>query len=612
MYLRNRLKLFISFACIVFISGCGGLGGEPQIVATLPPQTPVPTDIGYPVQMPDLQIGAQVYAERCVLCHGTEGAGDGELIGNGPNQIAQAPRSFIDPATSADQTPMDWFLTITNGRIENLMPPWKEELSEADRWSVAFYTYLMHLSPEEVATGQTLAEQNSIDLNQLPSLEQQSALSDSTLLNLVSTTNSGLTPEEQRSLAGYVRTLYLSNPDQIGNVVVPVPAATEDAGSSTDGPVMLGTVTGRVQMGTEGASLPDDLSVTLNIVDDQFNNQPIEIPAATDGSFEFSNVPIYTDRNYLVTTSLNGRVFGSQPVLWTDGKVSVELFVSVYEASSDPAIIEIAGMVSQISAVDNTLQVAQVYSIVNNSDVVYSTDEVLDQNRFAGLRFPVPKGATVLSAGVDQFRYLLSIDNTEVIDTALVLPGREHIIQIVYTLPYDGQATVSQTIPYALNGPVRLLVTPDSIRVMGDGFPSIGPQTLRSFTYQGYGSTFVLPAGSILSYSIEGAAMSSSTASTSPVGVVTAENLLPIILFVIGAVAVAGSLIVYWRSRQRVQRNSTVNENQSLVNGLIRELAELDDMYAAGNLEDVHYEERRSHLKKRLADLIDEMERSKS
>ncbi|HEX2621782.1 MAG TPA: c-type cytochrome, partial [Phototrophicaceae bacterium] len=82
----------------MILVGCSGLAGEPQIIATVPPSTAVPTqlpDTGFPQSPPDLVNGAAIFAQRCVSCHGVDGRGDGELVKSG--QVTD-PGNFRDPA----------------------------------------------------------------------------------------------------------------------------------------------------------------------------------------------------------------------------------------------------------------------------------------------------------------------------------------------------------------------------------------------------------------------------------------------------------------------------------------------------------------------------------
>src|SRR5689334_5614391 len=106
MTLRKWI-IFIS-ACLL-LAGCGGLAGEPQIVSTLPPSTAAPTEPPYPSSAPDIAAGAQIFAQNCVRCHGTGGAGDGELVKSGQ---VPPPLSFADPKTSSADTPVIWYNTI--------------------------------------------------------------------------------------------------------------------------------------------------------------------------------------------------------------------------------------------------------------------------------------------------------------------------------------------------------------------------------------------------------------------------------------------------------------------------------------------------------------------
>jgi hypothetical protein len=48
---------------------------------------------------------------------------------------------FTDPERRAGLTVEDYFEVITNGRIDKLMPPWKDALSEEERWAVAEFAY---------------------------------------------------------------------------------------------------------------------------------------------------------------------------------------------------------------------------------------------------------------------------------------------------------------------------------------------------------------------------------------------------------------------------------------------------------------------------------------
>ena len=132
-------------ACIALalgLAGCGGLGGEPQIVATFTPPT------AEVLWQPDISNGARIFADNCTECHGILGDGRGDLVAAG--SVPQ-PLDMTDLRLTAAKSPLEWFEIITEGRIENLMPPWSNALSEGERWDVALYAYT--LAYDEFAAG---------------------------------------------------------------------------------------------------------------------------------------------------------------------------------------------------------------------------------------------------------------------------------------------------------------------------------------------------------------------------------------------------------------------------------------------------------------------------
>ncbi len=147
---RSFVRLVGVLCLIVILAACEGLGGEPVIVATQLPATSAPADRGYPLDPPDLALGASLFAQRCAACHGESGRGDGELVLAG--QIPPPP-DFTDPETARAQRPSDWFMTITHGRIENGMPPWAGALTEDERWAVAMFTYTMATTQGQLEQG---------------------------------------------------------------------------------------------------------------------------------------------------------------------------------------------------------------------------------------------------------------------------------------------------------------------------------------------------------------------------------------------------------------------------------------------------------------------------
>jgi mono/diheme cytochrome c family protein len=143
----------------LLLAGCGGVTDEPRIVSTVPPRV---AQSSAQVNAAALSAeGAQIFAERCSPCHGEQGQGDGPVVRAG--QLT-APPDFTQPATMTVQGEEALYDVITAGRIDKMMPPWADALSEAQRRAVAQFVAALGGSaaaasvPTEVQDGMAAPE----------------------------------------------------------------------------------------------------------------------------------------------------------------------------------------------------------------------------------------------------------------------------------------------------------------------------------------------------------------------------------------------------------------------------------------------------------------------
>lgn len=104
-----------------------------------------------PRAAPDVQRAASLFQAQCAACHGATGRGDGPA-GKG---LDPSPSDFHDPARMAQRSLYGLYNTITLGVGGTGMQAYTQ-LSEADRWALAFFTAGMRQSPETVARGEEL------------------------------------------------------------------------------------------------------------------------------------------------------------------------------------------------------------------------------------------------------------------------------------------------------------------------------------------------------------------------------------------------------------------------------------------------------------------------
>jgi len=99
--------------------------------------------------------GKTLFSQRCAQCHGEQGKGDGPLA----EQLTNKPPDFTAPSYAAEMSPQDIFDIISNGRMDKMMPPWKNELSEEEIWDAAAYVWSLHLTADEIDQAGQLYEQ---------------------------------------------------------------------------------------------------------------------------------------------------------------------------------------------------------------------------------------------------------------------------------------------------------------------------------------------------------------------------------------------------------------------------------------------------------------------
>jgi len=98
---------------------------------------------GWPTwQASGLQAGKETSVKYCLTCHGCAGNGLGSYAGT----LAITPADFKqEPFRSMPDD--QWFWHISEGVQGSVMPPWKESLTEEERWQVARYVQQVYARP---------------------------------------------------------------------------------------------------------------------------------------------------------------------------------------------------------------------------------------------------------------------------------------------------------------------------------------------------------------------------------------------------------------------------------------------------------------------------------
>lgn len=631
--LQRVVGILILGLFAVITAACGGLSSEPQIVGALPTSaaTAVQT-ISLPQTTPDLALGAQVYAENCTRCHGVSGKGDGELVQSGQ---VPAPIDFTSAAVPHEGAPIAWYEVVTNGRLDKLMPPWIDSLTENERWSVALYVYTLGHTPEQVAQGAALWAANCAECHgesgegapdnpqgvPLPNLLQVSdaealaAVTDGLGDRMPSFADT-LSPDERSAVVAFARTLGVgaapveiadastTATDEAGatRTVVP-PVATEETVPATAVAHATGTISGAITNGTAGGNVPADLAVTLHILADAQTtvgggNTTLSGTANADGNYEFADVPVSAGWQYVVTATYQDAVFSSAVATGDPAAPEIDIPLTIYEVTDDPADIQMNGMLMmlQTDAQPGALDVVQIVSFSNTSDRAFVRQA---DGAPASVSVRLPAGAIYqdFSGG----SYLTSPDGSEITDTQPVLPGDAHVMHLAFRVPYTGQASLEQPLSYPLDGQLEVMVGDNSTTITGDGITVLGTRQLGNSTYVSYGGAFNRAAGQSISYTINSAAAAQPTSTVPTNGLST----VALVLIGVGLLAIGAAFGFFMRERTSpAAAAAPAAPVTSGADAVIQQIAELDARYQSGKLSKTQYQKQRRALKQQAADLM--------
>ncbi len=570
--------------------------------------TPAAAQEGEPSDFPKgaAYRGQRLFSENCVQCHGTQGQGDGPMAAQAPVPITD----FTDPAFVKTRSPQAIFDIISNGRLENLMPPWKDSLSEDEIWDAAAYVWSLHLTDTDLTAGESAYGESCASCH---GVEGEGGGDGPALAsaNVLSATED----EWQRLLSAP------SHPSSAGATAAEQGLATTFGRSFSLGFAIQqaivegnGLLNVQVQNGTTGEALRQ-APVQLLVFDGQ--NLAAQRQAETDaeGVARFEGLPTDPSWAYIASATYNDVPFESDMLQFEPARATVDAPLMVYEAGATSADVRIGRAHWVISLQDGqNLDVGELYAFTNASDRVYMGEANADGIPVV-LRFSVPEGAANVSFEGGELGLRFQRDGDQYIDTMPLTPGGRQVL-IRYSLPIqDGTARLGHTIPYPIDN--LNLLAPDV------GMTIDAPDWLQQDPLETQGGNYLnflqsdLPAGSSLevAFSDINAAQFVSPDSTAsgpqqvidPTAApgVSGQPWLPILLAVLAAALLAAGTFLLLK-RQRAQAEALPVMRQQQQQALIQEIADLDDAYDAGELLEADYQSRRRLLKAQIASLMRE------
>ena len=576
-----------------------------------------PQQVPIPQRPPFAGLADQTYAQSCAPCHGAAGDGDG------PAGATADPTVFSDPAAIWDRAPAELFFVTKFGRIENLMPPWRNSMSDEQIWQAVYYSWSLHTDETEIAEGAELYAQScrachgadgrgdgSEAGGEMPDFAAQAPMilvSQAELEQRWRETHPELGSDwsmsQRRAVLEYVRAFTYK------------PAW---APVSVSGP---GAISGEFVQGTEGGPALQPSEVMLNVYQQTDLVETRTALTGAEGSFAFQDLPVDEGFYFLVETSYRDVRYTS-PILafsgpeFTEDRIGperIDTSLPVYETTTDPQGIHVSRANWIIEHEAGALLVGQLFTFGNASDRTFigSEEDSPDRPVTLGIGLPADAQGVEVQDGLIGEEYLLR--QQTLFDTRPVRPGAgARQIFVRYRIPFDeDSAEVSFPVSYDIQL-LNVLVAdlPElevDLAIAGEILEQGGQETIQGVSFRRWsapvstglrlevGLRRLIPAGGL----DPRAEREPQTNRQMPVAAPPLDTRIPLVVGGIVALALLTSTLLFVQ-RERNRRPPTAAQTTARRAELIDQIARLDDLHALGELEEKVWRRERANLKQEL------------
>lgn len=525
----------------------------------------------------DYALGQQLFITECAACHGAQDGAGPKLGGMGERAATRV--AGMSAAEYVAQSIVDPGAFIVEGYQDVMPKTYAQDLSQDEIDSIV--RFIVEFDPASVMGGQTTG---SATATPVPAIDQENVL----------------------------------------------------------------TVTGRLVQGTSnGEPVPAGLGLDLYALD--ANGSLIGVYQTTSGEnavYTFEDVPRAAGNIYLVQISYADVAQGARINAIQGNETTITQDLTVYERTADSSRIAVtlAQMLINYAPINEFgLEVWLRVELANTGDRIVTTEEISDSGWLVSVPIELPVGAFGIQPmqqdGSNRYQVDL-VDGVPVVkDTWPLRPGQVHTITVAYYLPYRDGAVIDQSMYYPVVD-AMILMPNDTVELRSDQFDTIGAWRYRvtsggtrvvdlspdekidpekDFTLvKEHALLTPLAADERMVFELVGRPTRTiNLMATSSGGSDSGTDMLPLALAGLGVAVLVLAGVLYWRQRSTLAAAST---GRSLVvrwkpppataskDDLLRAIAELDDAYQAGEIDESAYQVNREALMDRLVPLMDEDE----
>lgn len=544
------------------------------------------TTSALPAAPPDATRGYAIYTSKCAPCHGQGGAGDGFRAAQVRQQGGVvANLAAQDRARAA--SPMMWYATVTQGRIDRLMPGFTQSLSVQDRWDALAYVWALGTTTPTLSAGQTLYSAQCASCHgakgETPFGGANARLSDMSFAsqNSIGKLADGMTKgaahatikldeAQAQSVATVARSFAYAYAD---------PIALQNKNQQ-------GTASLSVQVMnlTAGGGAIKDQPVVLRGYDDSGETLSRTAQLNSSGVVTFTGLPFEEGYFYQAETLHQGGKFYAAPVQFT-ATAALSSALGVYDVATDAKAISISEyhyFVQDLS--EGEASIVEVYFFDNSSNKAYM-DTPFPNGSPKSLRVFVPEDAKNLRFDGPGIGARFAREGNTIYDSDAVGPGKAAAsITLIYEMPYKNAKQIERQFAYPVASWDVLL--PDSeMRATAPGLTDKGIQTVQNTSIRlMQPDQPALAANGKISFELTG-----QPRTAQPIG--EDGRAIGLALMALAIALGAGFLLLY-RGRAPRGQPATSATHESV----LAQIAALDDDYEAGKLKPRAYQRKREHL----------------
>lgn len=374
-----------------------------------------------------------------------------------------------------------------------------------------------------------------------------------------------------------------------------------ESSAPAEGAAETGVVTGSVVNGTETEQLPESGEPMLHIWDGNGQEQGMEHGTLLDdGTFRFEDVPFVPGWQYASMLNYQDVTYFSETGQVEAGQTELALPVTVYEVTTATDAVRVTQQhVFFDAAAEGQVMVGEIYILSNSSDRTVALPAGADPES-APLAFTLPEGAQDISVENNRDGRFKPTD-AGFADTAPLRPGeRTAEVVVRYTLPYEDALNYTLHTPWPVDALNLLVPTGSGLSLQGEGLPPAETMQMGNSAEVAVYNAGPLEAGAALALQLTGKLAppdSEPASSEAAASTVTGSGVPPIapVAIMLGGLFLVLAAWLYRRSALDEAGDADA-EPAGTFDGLVTEIALLDEARATGQIDEQDYARRRSLL----------------